>query len=144
MGVKQNTDVKMRLEEARKMVYVDIINGVPYQTILFNLMNSVYVGHDYSQSRAYHIIADAYKKIKKDYEGERENARSLLMSRYLDLYNDAKDNNDRQAAKGCLDSIMKLTGANEPEKIDLNSKVDVQIKFGLKEEEEVIDEESED
>lgn len=74
---------------------------------------------------------DMLSKFGEEFEENREALRAKFIARYTYLYNLAVNKNDLKDAKAILDSIVRLTGADEPtrQEIDLNG--GFIIDFGL-------------
>lgn len=64
-------------------------------------------------------IEEIKSKVAVKYDITRDN----LLEKYLDLYNAHFEDNP-SVSKGCIDSIAKMCGLNEPDKVDVTSQGD--------------------
>lgn len=67
------------------------------------------------------MYAEAYDSCAIENKEEREEQKSLMYERYLFLYRTAVENKETNVAKGILDSISKLLGLNEADKLEIRS-----------------------
>ncbi len=64
---------------------------------------------------------DAKDRLKKRFEDEREELLSSQIERYFDLLNRCRDTNNRRVEKEVLDSLTKLFGLEQAQKVDVTS-----------------------
>lgn len=130
-------------------IWVDVVNGLTRYELLQKLNADKYsfpTSKSSKQSK-YNYINEAFAKCKIELQGEAVQHRATILNRYLSVYNDAVMNDDRTNAIRALDSVTKLMGLNEAEKLDITSdnKLQVNINFGVtpknNEDEEYISEE---
>lgn len=127
-------DNKYSQSDAINKVWKDLINGKTKYEILRKIQSNAYKIPEYdtsalSKSQQYNIINKAYQLCKVELEQQREEMKATMYNRYLAVYEDAVDNSDRANAIKALDSISKLSGINEPDKLDITSDVNVTIDF---------------
>ena len=67
----------------------------------------------------------------EEFEKNREDLKSKFLARYLYLYEMAINNKRTKEAKDILDSIVKLTGADEPIRQEIDVNGGFVIDFGL-------------
>lgn len=109
------TDDYNRTEAIIDEMYCDIANGLMHSEIKKKLLSGLYEaqkGKPMKERNAYDYIDAVKKRIAADYEEKAKNIRESLLLNYMTLYQDALKTNDRYNAKGALDSIARLTGAN--------------------------------
>lgn len=101
----------------------ELISGQSRYTIIQNLRNGVYDWWEDSDKKndtiLYAYVAEAADTCKFETMAARDEAKALHLERYLDLYRKCDKANDRTNAKGVLDSIGKLMGLNEKEKVEI-------------------------
>ena len=74
---------------------------------------------------------DMIEKFGEEFEDNREALKAKFIARYTYLYEQALMKNDLKDAKAVLDSIVKLTGADEPIKAEIDLTGGFVIDFGL-------------
>ncbi|NDV83954.1 hypothetical protein [Bacteroides sp. 51] len=129
-------------------IWTKIINGQTRYEIIKELEVDTYGwGSDkWSRAQRYKVVKQAYDECAIELADNREKQRNLMYDRYLSIYEDAVNNADRTNARQTLDSLTKLMGLNEPEKLMINSDVIVQIDFNANtnNDEDVIEVENEE
>lgn len=122
-------------KEARRKVYDDIVKCESYNNILDKLETDAYgLGKCFTYNTAQKIYRDCTKMIKEDFEAKRAELKETFLSNLLDIANDARKNGDRYSAVMALKEGIKLTGAAEPTKLEIDSVVN--INFGFDNDEE--------
>lgn len=115
-------------------LWVDVVNGLTRYELMQKLDADKYSLPTSLLTKAckYNYINAAYDKCKIEMQGEAIGMRATILNRYLSVYNDAVMNSDRQSAIRALDSVTKLLGLNEADKLDItsNNKLEVNINFG--------------
>ena len=91
---------------------------------------------EYLCRKKYKYLKEAYDKCSIEFAENREKQRELMYDRYLSIYQDAIDARDRSNAAKVLDSLTKLMGLNEPDKIDIKQEVKVSVDFNINNSEE--------
>lgn len=137
---KQNR-LPYKKEELLELIWCDIMNGVSRYQIKLKLERDAYEGYPtstYSRSGQYKLIKDAYDKCEIELQGKRDELRKVFYDRFLSLYNDCIENGDRRTALETLKYITKLSGLEEPEKIELSGTLNenINITFGFNKDEE--------
>ena len=77
---------------------------------------------------------DMIDAFGEEFEDNREALKAKFIARYTYLYEQALNKNDLKDAKAILDSIVRLTGADEPIKSDVNLNGEISIDFGFNQE----------
>lgn len=134
MPVKKGDKInhsKHRRMLARHSVLNDMLNGATRSIAIDKLQNDGYsLGYNFSYETAKDIYEEAMRQIKKDFEAERSWIKDSLLSKWMDIYTDARERVDLTNANKALDYIAKMTGAYEPEKAEISIK-QIDIDFGL-------------
>lgn len=101
----------------------ELISGQSRYTIIRNLRNGAYDWWPESPTKndtiLYEYLAEAADTCKFETQAARDEAKALHLERYLDQYRKADAANDRSNARAILDSIGKLMGLNEKEKVEI-------------------------
>lgn len=101
----------------------ELISGQSRYTIIRNLRNGAYdwwpESGEKSDTIIYNYVAEAADTCKFETMAARDEAKALHLERYLDQYRKADKANDRTNARQILDSIGKLMGLNEKEKVEI-------------------------
>ena len=136
--IKQTkTRPKFDREELVQLIYTDIINGVSRYQILLKLKRDQYEDFEsskFSRSKQYDLIQEAFENCKIELKEQREQQKELMYQRLLDVYQESRDARDRQNAISALKELKKLMGLDDPDKVDVNANVNVDISFGLEDE----------
>lgn len=130
--------IKYTKEEWLNQLWVDVMNGYSRYELLRRLEVDYY-GWDsdkWSRSKRYELLKEAYNKCKLELTEKRDDLKMVMFNRYLSIYQDAVESRDRSNALKALDSITKLSGIAEPDKVDITQDVKVSIDFGLNKDEE--------
>lgn len=116
-----------------KEIYKDIMQGMQFTAIVNKILNNEYVGCKevhYAKKSAERMVCEVKTMIKKDFEKQRNNLREDLTAILMDILAEARKSQDRSASLKAVEQIAKLTGANEPTKVE--AKVEnVTIDFGF-------------
>lgn len=141
-----NMPIDWKREDLLEMVWCDLINGLSRYQILQKMKKDAYEGFttsEVSDVTKYKLIRDAYKLCHTEITEKKERLRDVLYERVLAVYNDSFTNRERKTALEALKYLGKLTGVEEPEKVDVNANVnsEVTITFGF---EKLDDEEEEE
>lgn len=125
----------MTFERAEKVnqLWSDIINGYSRYELMRRLETDYYgwKSDKWAQSQRYKYLKEAYDRCSIEFAENREKQRELMYDRYLSIYQDAIDARDRSSAAKVLDSLTKLMGLNEPDKIDIKQEVKVSVDFNI-------------
>lgn len=101
----------------------ELISGQSRYTIIRNLRNGAYdwwrESGEKNDTILYSYVAEAADTCKFETMAARDEAKALHLERYLDQYRKADAANDRTNARAILDSIGKLMGLNEKEKVEI-------------------------
>ena len=119
---------KFDREELVQLIYIDLINGVSRYQIMLKLKRDQYEGFEsskFSRSKQYDLIQEAYENCKIELKEQKEQQKELMYQRLLDVYQ----------AISALKELKKLMGLDDPDKVDVTANVNVDISFGLEDNE---------
>lgn len=130
--------IKYTKEEWLNQLWVDVMNGYSRYELLRRLEVDYYgwESDKWSRSKRYELLKEAYNKCKLELTEKRDDLKMVMFNRYLSIYQDSVEARDRGNALKALDSITKLSGIAEPDKVDITQDVKVSIDFGLNKDEE--------
>ena len=96
-------------------------------------INDYLEGLGYSQTNTADLLWEIYKELKDYYNKNKENFQTDFYEKYNYLYQKNVEKQNYKEAKNVLDSLVKLTGAAEADKQDVNIDLNapIQIKFGF-------------
>lgn len=118
----RKTEKQTFLDEIRK----DFLSGLSSYDIRNKIKYRKYESmEEYQASDKTYIecMNEAYHTCKIENEGERQRQRELMYSRFLELYREAKERHDHNGACKVLDSMSKLLGLNDADKIEVTNTV---------------------
>lgn len=125
-----------RVEDVLDEVTCDLINGMSKSDILLKLHNGLY--ENQKKGITYPMALEYYNAVLNRLqidEPEKDNARQVFYSMYLNLYREQMEVGNTLGAKATLDSMIKLMGLDRQSPttaIQINSNNDtMEIKFGL-------------
>lgn len=127
---------KFDREELVQLITIDILQGMSRYRVLLKLDRDQYPdvrSSEFSRSKKYDILQEAYEQCKIPLAENRQKARDLMMARLEDILEEARDQNDRQNAIAAIKEINKLMGIYEPEKQEIKADINekIEISFGL-------------
>lgn len=132
----------------RTKIVTDIVSGLSRKRILHKLENNLYnMGYktsDYAEESRINIYRSALNELKVECEGKREELRSVIYERFLDVYSRALERNELSNAISALKEIKKMLGLDEPDTLNVNDKKTIVIDFGFADDNEVEEEEKSD
>ena len=109
----------------------DCIRGKQKYEIREKFTDGKYNNDVCSDRSFYEYWNDMIAKFGEEFESNREQLKSKFVSRYLFLYEKMIEKNDLKGAREVLDSLKRMTGMDDPSKLDLNMSGDIQIDFGF-------------
>ena len=109
----------------------DCIRGKQKYEIREKFTDGKYNNDVCSDRSFYEYWNDMIAKFGEEFEANREQLKSKFVSRYLFLYEKMIEKNDLKGAREVLDSLKRMTGMDDPSKLDLNMSGDIQIDFGF-------------
>jgi hypothetical protein len=98
-----------------------------FEMMLYDRLNSIEFRNKASKEfeittrQADNLWKDAKDRLKLRFEDEREELLSSQIERYFDLLNRCRDSNNRRVEKEVLDSLTKLFGLENTQKLDITS-----------------------
>lgn len=130
---------KFDREELVQLIVCDILNGMSRYRVLLKLKRDQYEdfkSSEFSRSKQYDLVQEAYECCKIPLAEDRQKQRELFIARYEDILEECRDSRDRQNAIAALKEMSRLLGLYEPDKVDVNANVNVDISFGLEDNDE--------
>ena len=132
-----------RVEALLDECSADVINGVPKSDILLKLTDKNNLHYENQKKALTYPIAEEYyravmSRLSLDRERDLDTVKDALYGQYLNIYREAMEMGNYLAAKGALDSLVKLYGIDKPmnqTNIQVNSD-DIKISFGFENNEE--------
>lgn len=131
---------KFDREELVQLIVCDILNGMSRYRVLLKLKRDQYEdfkSSEFSRSKQYDLVQEAYECCKIPLAEDRQKQRELFIARYEDILEECRDSRDRQNAIAALKEMSRLLGLYEPDKVDVNANVNVDISFGLEDDEDI-------
>lgn len=119
---------KRRVLEA---MYFDVIHGKQKYQIREKFTSQGYNNKTHSDRQFFTYWNAMIDLFAEEFEKNREDLKSKFLARYLFLYEKAIDSKNLKEAKNILDSIVKLTGADEPIRQEIDVNGGFVIDFGL-------------
>ena len=123
-----------QVQEKRRVLeamYFDVIHGKQKYQIREKFTAQAYDNKTHSDRQFFTYWNDMMDLFAEEFEKNREDLKSKFLARYLYLYEKAVDKKDLKGAKDILDSIVKLTGADEPIRQEIDVNGGFVIDFGL-------------
>lgn len=114
-----------------KAMYQDCIRGKQKWEIKEKWLDGKYKNNARGEQTFGEYWREMLERFKDEFEKNREDLKSKFLARYMSLYEKAVDKGNIKEARQILDSITKLTGADEPVKQEINLSGDFVIDFGL-------------
>lgn len=125
-----------RVEEVLDQCTCDLINGLSKSDIIIKLENGLYESQ--TKKLTHNVALEYYNAVLSRLqidEPEKDNARQVFYSMYLNLYREQMEIGNHIGAKATLDSMVKLMGLdkqNPSTAIQVNTNNDkVEINFGF-------------
>lgn len=120
----------MRDKGTKRSFYISkirelLLQGESKYEIKKGLVNGEYLwmerGDKVKENDVRGYMKEAEESCKFELESSRDAQKALHLERYLALYRECLQNNDRTNARAILDSIAKLTGLNEKEQLEITA-----------------------
>lgn len=112
-------------------MYDDCIRGKQKYQVREKFMNGEYNNKALTNASFCGYWNEMISLFAEEFEKNREDLKSKFLARYLYLYEMAINNKRTKEAKDILDSIVKLTGADEPIRQEIDVNGGFVIDFGL-------------
>lgn len=112
-------------------MYDDCIRGKQKYQIREKFMNGEYNNKALTNASFCGYWNEMILLFAEEFEKNREDLKSKFLARYLYLYETAINSKRTKEAKDILDSIVKLTGADEPIRQEIDVNGGFVIDFGL-------------
>lgn len=119
--MRKRPERQVHLDKIREQ----LIGGVSMYEIKLKLENGEYdwfEGSEEKDSRYLDkMIVEALDSCQYESMAARDSQKSLHLERYLDLYRECRNNNDRSNARAILSDIAKLMGLNAPSQVQVDA-----------------------
>lgn len=119
--MRKRPDYQVRLDKIREL----LISGISMYEIKLKLQNGEYDwfpgSEEKDSSNLDKLIYEALDTCQYESMAARDSQKSLHLERYLDLYRDCRNNNDRSNARAILSDIAKLMGLNSPSQVQVDA-----------------------
>lgn len=113
----------------------DIIEGANRETVVRKMKNNEYnmsfKTSDYADNTIMKMYKEAHRWLKVEQEGDKDQLRNVFYERYLNLYKNSLQANDRTNALATLKEMTRMLGLNEPEKLNIKEDRRIIIDFGF-------------
>ena len=86
---------------------------------------------EYADNTILRMYKEAHRWLKVEQEGDKEQLRDIFYERYLNLYKNSLQANDRTNALATLKEMTRMLGLNEPEKLNIKEDRKIIIDFGF-------------
>lgn len=143
MAKTKNTEKSNRKSAITDVAYnelmhrmtTDIIEGANRATVVRKMKNNEYnmsfKTSDYADNTIIRMYKEAHRWLKVEQEGDKDELRNIFYERYLHLYRNALQSNDRTNALATLKEMTRMLGLNEPEKLNIKEDRRIIIDFGF-------------
>lgn len=113
----------------------DIIEGANRETVVRKMKNNEYnmsfKTSDYADNTIIKMYKEAHRWLKVEQDGDKDQLRNVFYERYLNLYKNSLQANDRTNALATLKEMTRMLGLNEPEKLNIKEDRRIIIDFGF-------------
>lgn len=113
----------------------DIIEGANRETVVRKMKNDKYnmsfKTSDYTDNTIIKMYKEAHRWLKVEQEGDKDQLRNVFYERYLNLYKNSLQANDRTNALATLKEMTRMLGLNEPDKLNIKEDRRIIIDFGF-------------
>lgn len=146
MATNPKVGLNRKMREAKintlDEMHYDVLKGMTKYRIRKKFLDGCYTLYDTDKTdmskdgrnlerRFTNYWNDMIEAFGEEFEDNREALKAKFIARYTYLYEQALNKNDLKDAKAILDSIVRLTGADEPIKSDVNLNGEISIDFGF-------------
>lgn len=124
-------------EEIIELMWCDLVNGVTRYQIDLKLQNDTYFNegrttihtNKLSDSSRYYYMQDTLERCKAELGEKRDQEVAVIINQFKDVYNEAREQRDRQSAIAALKELSKLRGYYAPEKVEVNQTLNIDFGF---------------
>ena len=113
----------------------DIIEGASRGTVIRKMKNNEYNmsfnTSEYADNTIIKMYKEAHRWLKVEQDGDKDQLRNVFYERYLNLYKNSLQANDRTNALATLKEMTRMLGLNEPEKLNIKEDRRIIIDFGF-------------
>lgn len=113
----------------------DIIEGASRGTVVRKMKNNEYnmsfKTSEYADNTIIKMYKEAHRWLKVEQDGDKDQLRNVFYERYLNLYKNSLEANDRTNALATLKEMTRMLGLNEPDKLNIKEDRRIIIDFGF-------------
>lgn len=113
----------------------DIIEGANREFVVRKMKNNEYnmsfKTSEYADNTIIKMYKEAHRWLKVEQDGDKDQLRNVFYERYLNLYKNSLQANDRTNALATLKEMTRMLGLNEPEKLNIKEDRRIIIDFGF-------------
>lgn len=113
----------------------DIIEGASRGTVVRKMKNNEYnmsfKTSEYADNTIIKMYKEAHRWLKVEQDGDKDQLRNVFYERYLNLYKNSLQANDRTNALATLKEMTRMLGLNEPDKLNIKEDRRIIIDFGF-------------
>lgn len=113
----------------------DIIEGANREYVVRKMKNNEYnmsfKTSEYADNTIIKMYKEAHRWLKVEQDGDKDQLRNVFYERYLNLYKNSLQANDRTNALATLKEMTRMLGLNEPEKLNIKEDRRIIIDFGF-------------
>ncbi len=125
--MRKRPEHQVHLDKIREL----LISGVSMYEIVLKLQNGEYewfpASEEKDPSNLKRIVEEAVETCQYESMVARDGQKSLHLERYLDLYRDCRNNNDRSNARAILSDIAKLMSLNSPTQVQTDTNYRIKL-----------------
>ena len=125
--MRKRPEKQVRIEKIREQ----LLAGESQYSIAVKLENGEYEwwpdSESYGAGNLKKVIDEALETCQYESMVARDGQKSLHLERYLDLYRDCRQNNDRSNARAILSDIAKLMGLNAPTQVQTDTNYRIKL-----------------
>lgn len=125
--MRKRPEHQVHLDKIREL----LISGISMYEITLKLQNGEYEWFPGSEekdpSNLKRIVDEAFDTCQFESMVARDGQKALHLERYLDLYRDCRNNNDRSNARAILSDIAKLMGLNSPTQVQTDTNYRIKL-----------------
>ena len=113
----------------------DIIEGANREFVVRKMKNNEYnmsfKTSEYADNTIIKMYKEAHRWLKVEQDGDKDQLRNVFYERYLNLYKNSLQANDRTNALATLKEMTRMLGLNEPDKLNIKEDRRIIIDFGF-------------
>lgn len=121
-----------KTEVLEQNVYDLIMRGTTWHEVRDKVLNDYWgIGIHYTEASYRNLVSRVKKRIREEWKEHSAQLREDLVARLMDVYRDSRANGDRATALNTLKYLGKISGQEEPTRLDVNINGAVEIDFNI-------------